>query len=201
MLEQLNDGISTLAAFSGLVAENMTRGPGWTFLDMGRRVERTYNLAHLLKNTLCKKSVAESRLLEDVLSIADSSMTYRRRYLAGLVTAPVIDLLLVDESNPRSMAFQISALMLSLDSLPRENSGPGRSPEQRIALSLLTDLRLLEIDRLTHVDETGRRAKFEEFLTRIVADLPALSNALAGRFFNHLQVSRHLARSTGQPPQ
>ncbi len=201
VLEQLNDGISTLAAFSGLVAENMTRGPGWTFLDMGRRVERTYNLAHLLKNTLCKKSVAESRLLEDVLSIADSSMTYRRRYLAGLVTAPVIDLLLVDESNPRSMAFQISALMLSLDSLPRENSGPGRSPEQRIALSLLTDLRLLEIDRLTHVDETGRRAKFEEFLTRIVADLPALSNALAGRFFNHLQVSRHLARSTGQPPQ
>ncbi len=200
-LDQLHDGISTLAAFSGLVTENMTRGPGWTFLNKGRRLERAFNLAQLLKNTLCTQSDAEGRLLEAVLAIADSSMTYRRRYLAGLVTAPVLDLLLVDESNPRSMAFQIAALLTGLESLPRENAGPVLSPEQRIVVSLLTDLRLLEIDRLGQVDEHGKRKRLEEFLNRIAADLPALSNTLAGRFFNHLQVSRHLARSSGGSTQ
>jgi uncharacterized circularly permuted ATP-grasp superfamily protein/uncharacterized alpha-E superfamily protein len=201
VLEQLDEAVTMLAAFSGLVAENMTRGPGWTFLDMGRRLERAQNLARLLKDTLITKTAAESRLLEAVLAIADSSMTYRRRYLAGLHTPPVVDLLLGDESNPRSIAFQMSALLASLDSLPGEKPGAARSQEQRIALSLLTELRLLEIDRLTQVDPTGRRPEFERLLERIVAEVPALSNALAGRYFNHLQTSRHLARSSGHPPQ
>ena len=40
VLELLDAGISRLAAFSGLVAENLTRGQSLTFLDMGRRLER-----------------------------------------------------------------------------------------------------------------------------------------------------------------
>jgi uncharacterized alpha-E superfamily protein len=197
VLEQLDEGITTLAAFSGLVAENMTRGPGWTFLDMGRRLERALNLARLLRDTLATQTAAEGRLLEAVLAIADSSMTYRRRYLAGLVTPPVVDLLLGDESNPRSIAFQIAALLSSLESLPGEKPGAARSLEQRIALSLLTELRLLQIDRLTHVDAAGRRPELSQLLGRIETELPVLSNALAGRYFNHLQTSRHLARTSG----
>ena len=36
----LNQMIVNLSAFSGLGMESMTRGPGWRFLDMGRRIER-----------------------------------------------------------------------------------------------------------------------------------------------------------------
>ena len=40
--------MTTLAAFNGMAAENMTRNHGWRFLDMGRRLERAFNLSELL---------------------------------------------------------------------------------------------------------------------------------------------------------
>ena len=45
MLDLLNRTVITLAAFGGLASESMTRGEGWRFLDMGRRLSRAYNLA------------------------------------------------------------------------------------------------------------------------------------------------------------
>jgi len=43
-LAVLNRCIATLASLRGLEMENMTRGPGWHFLGMGRRVERAVHL-------------------------------------------------------------------------------------------------------------------------------------------------------------
>jgi len=65
-----------------------------------------------------------------VLEIADSGMTYRRRYLASLQYAPVVDLLLVDESNPRSVIYQLDALGKHLSELPQAQSGL-RSEQER----------------------------------------------------------------------
>jgi uncharacterized alpha-E superfamily protein len=48
----LNQLLSSLAAFSGLATENMTRGPGWHFLDMGRRIERALHSIHLVERLL-----------------------------------------------------------------------------------------------------------------------------------------------------
>jgi hypothetical protein len=45
-----------------------------------------------------------------LLEIADSSMTYRNRYPGTLEAAPLIDLLVIDETNPRSIGFQFAAL-------------------------------------------------------------------------------------------
>ena len=58
-------------------------------------------------------------------------MTYRRRYMSQLQTAPVLDLLLADEANPRSLAYQLAALAESIDQLPRNESAPG--PERAAA--------------------------------------------------------------------
>ena len=84
-------------------------------------------------------------------------MTYRRRYLSTLQTAPVLDLLLADEDNPRSLAFQLSALSDDVERLPRGAPHPGRSPEERIILSVLTALRLADIDVLAKADDDGNR--------------------------------------------
>jgi uncharacterized alpha-E superfamily protein len=77
----------------------MTRGQAWRFLDMGRRLERAMTLVTLLRGTLSERCDREGPLLEAVLEIADSGMTYRRRYLATLQVAPVVDLLL-DRRRP-----------------------------------------------------------------------------------------------------
>src|SRR5262249_37620982 len=52
VLAHLNRMITDLAAFSGMEMENMTRGHGWRFLDVGRRLERSLNLTTLLKSAV-----------------------------------------------------------------------------------------------------------------------------------------------------
>jgi uncharacterized circularly permuted ATP-grasp superfamily protein/uncharacterized alpha-E superfamily protein len=198
VLEMLDAGISRLAAFNGLVAENLTRGQSWTFLDMGRRLERSLQTSGLLRGALGFDMRNEGPLLEALLEIADSAMTYRRRYLSTLQTAPVLDLLLADETNPRSLAFQLAALAESIDRLPRDPSLPGRSTEQRLVLAILTEVRLADVDALTRAEKSGMRERLDALLSRIEGNLPDVSEVLAASFFSHLQTSRHLG---GQAPE
>ena len=130
LVVMLNDVITTLAAFSGLAMDSMSRGQAWRFLDMGRRLERATHMTVLLRGALISVWPREGPVLEAVLEVADSSMTYRRRYLASLQAAPVVDLLLMDETNPRSVMFQMAALIAHIDALPREE-GVLRSAEQK----------------------------------------------------------------------
>ncbi len=126
MLETLEDLVINLTAFSGLTGENMTRSLGWKFLDMGRRLERGAHTIRLLQSTLVTTETPEAPLLEALLEVAESSMTYRRRYRSALQTAPVLDLLLADETNPRSLAFQLAALASHVGNLPRDHTSPRR---------------------------------------------------------------------------
>jgi uncharacterized circularly permuted ATP-grasp superfamily protein/uncharacterized alpha-E superfamily protein len=193
VLDLLNRTVSTLAAFGGLAMESMTRGQGWRFLDMGRRLERALKMVGLLGSTLVTAGNQEGPLLEALLEIADSSMTYRRRYLGSLQPAAVLDLLLADETNPRSLAFQLVALADDVDNLPWDAPLPGRSPEQRIMLSALTALRLADIDQLARAGADGQRAHLGDLLGRLEADLPILSDAISHHYLSHLQTARHLA--------
>ena len=107
----------------------MTRGQGWRFLDMGRRLERSLHTHRPAPEHARHVGRHEGPLLEALLEIADSSMTYRRRYMSSLQTAPVLDLLLADEANPRSLAFQLAALAESIDQpAPRRRRARPRAP-------------------------------------------------------------------------
>src|SRR5262249_14621736 len=116
----LDDGLRVLAAFHGLTHENMTRGFGWSFLDMGRRIARASNLAQLLLGKIARtwgsEEVTGSLLFP--LELADCFITYRSRYRLAPVLPLVLDLLLVDETNPRGVAFQLAALVRHIDTLP-----------------------------------------------------------------------------------
>ncbi len=201
-LEVLDRTVLTLAAFSGLAMESVTRGQGWRFLDMGRKLERSLQILGLVRATLVPSSSGgiprvvhgEGSLLEALLEIADSSMTYRRRYQVNLQAGAVLDLLLADETNPRSLAFQLSALMDDVEHLPREDTHPGRSAEQRLMLSSLTALRLADIEDLAQVDGQGRRTALDRLLAQFQTALPALSDAITQKYLSHLQASRHLGR-------
>ncbi|MEA2629874.1 MAG: hypothetical protein QOE66_93, partial [Chloroflexota bacterium] len=180
----------------GLVSEGMTRGQGRRFLEMGRRLERSLQIAVMLRSTLVSVHSPEASLLDAILEVSDSSMTYRRRYMSHVATAPVLDLLLADEANPRSLAYQIAALAEGIDHLPRNDSAPGRSESQRIILGALTRLRVADIGTLARVDQSGYRPDLEDLLSRIEADIPVLSDALTRNYFSHLEPPRQFSRST-----
>jgi uncharacterized circularly permuted ATP-grasp superfamily protein/uncharacterized alpha-E superfamily protein len=191
LTELLDDVVTCLAAFSGLAVDSMSRGQAWRFLDIGRRLERGLHMATLLRHALGTVSTREGPLLEALLEVADSSMTYRRRYLATLQAAPVVDLLLTDDSNPRSVLFQIAALLSHIEALPQE---PGATTPalQRLALRASFDLRLLDVTEFMHVNEAGDRPEFLAVLERLVALFPQLSNAISGSYLNHAMMSRQL---------
>jgi uncharacterized alpha-E superfamily protein len=207
IVDWLDDAVSTLAAFGGLTMESMTRGQAWRFLDMGRLIERSLHTMRLVRNTLLKASANEGPLLEALLEIADCSMTYRRRYLGSLHTAAVLDLLLADDTNPQSLAFQLTALSDTISQLPppsaqgivatvetNQDNGhlPERSPEQRLILTALTALQLADIEQLAHPNADGVRDQLEILLSSIDCELPLLSDAITSHYLSHLLPSRHL---------
>ena len=195
-LAMLNELLIDLAAFSGLAQESMTRTQGWRFLDMGRRLERSLHTISLLRSALVPVSTPDSPVLEALLEVADSSMTYRSRYLANLQVAPVIDLLITDETNPRSIAYQLDVLADHVEQLPREAT-PFRSPEQKIMMSAMTTLRLAEVDTLAQTDG-GIRPHLERLLARFSTQLPELSNVLSRTYLIHAGLTRQLPRASGE---
>ena len=133
--------------------------------------------------------------LSFVLELADSFITYRSRYRMAPVLPLVLDLLLVDESNPRSIAFQLAALSRHIDTLPQSGEGGGRIDEQRMALSLLTRVRVAQAQELAKAGPDGRRAELEALLDEQVAMLPHLSDAIGRRYFNLVEKDARWVRA------
>jgi uncharacterized circularly permuted ATP-grasp superfamily protein/uncharacterized alpha-E superfamily protein len=192
--EILNRTIVLLSAWSGLTMESMTRGQGWRFADMGRRIERGGYTATLLASTLVQVRDEEARLLEGLLETAESAITYRRRYFGELQTTPVLDLLLTDETNPRSLAFQLAALHEHVERLPRTSSRADRSGEQRIALAALGRVRLADVAALARRHADGKRLQLEELLGRLSDELLALSDSNTRSFHYHAESLRRVER-------
>lgn len=197
LLLLLNHLIGGLASFSGLTMENMTRGQGYRFLDIGRRIERSVHTLGLLRAGLANTGPAEGTILQAVLEISDSALTYRSRYGANLQTPAVLDLLLTDESNPRSLVFQMEALTGHLMQLPREKAYPFLSAEQQILTGAVSELRLLDIFALSESDTTGARTKLHTLLSRWLTLLPEMSDALARHYFSHTGTPRPLTAKVG----
>lgn len=185
-LRLLDDGLRVLAAFHGLTHENMTRNFGWSFLDMGRRLSRARNLSEVLLGIFGKTKGGEDETgsLLFVLELADSFITYRSRYRLAPLLPLVLDLLLVDEDNPRSIAFQLAQLSNHIDSLPQSGESGARIEEQRMILSLLTSVRLAEVTALTRSESDGTRPALQKLLNEQIEALPALSDVIGRRYFN-----------------
>ena len=190
--DRLNHVIITLSAFSGIVMESMTRGDGWRFLDIGRRLERAAQLTDMLRHSLHPESPSVG-VLEAILEIADSSITYRSRYLTSLQTDLVLDLLLADEANPRSIAFQLARLKEHVDHLPNSHSSIRRPQEARQALALLTAVQLADVRELGRTEDAAAAAARQGLLERLAADLGVLSETISRAYFTHAAQSRQLA--------
>ena len=137
--------ILDLAAFSGMQIENMTHGHGWRFLEIGRRVERTL-VVLVLAGDAARIAAHDDSVLTPLLEICDSSMTYRRLHFARPRLVPVLDLLLLNESNPRSVAYQIEALRVQSQHLPVDPQSALAGREKALSDALRSTLGGLNLD-------------------------------------------------------
>ena len=127
-----------------------------------------------------------------LLEIADSSMTYRNRYLGTIEAEPLVDLLVIDETNPRSIAFQVAALADHVDHLPREGNSPVLAAEQRAVMTALGLLRLADVSALAAIDVTGDRAQLGSMLATLDDSVRTCAESVTHRYLVHATPRRRL---------
>jgi uncharacterized alpha-E superfamily protein len=179
MLKVARQLIERFSALSGLIAEDMVRGPAWRFLDLGRRIERALSICRVTRQ-LCRAE-EQADALNVLLDLCDSQITYRSRYLTGPVHGAVRDLILLDPDNPRSLVFQLLTIGAHIAELPTLNEDG--LPERPLldARAILASLQNLTIDAVGD-------AELQEIETRLLG----LSDAISARYF--LQYERAEAR-------
>jgi len=174
-LAELDRDIAAFITLSGFALDGMTRDHGWRFLSIGRRIERLQFLCGTLQQALAGPADAD---LSWMLELADSSVTYRSRYMARPEWLPALDLLVRDLSNPRSIAFQLKGLH---DFLGRIESAYGEGIEERLDTAMMA---LEAID--PGADLQHGSARLAALLEEWYAASFRLSEQLGLRFFSHV---------------
>ena len=202
----LNQIVGLLSAFAGLASESMTRGPGWLFLDLGRRIERALCLLRLIDRLLVPVQSNPRPILESILDICDSSMTYRYRYLMSYDIGPVLDLLIADQTNPRGLAFQFMKIVSHLDALNIGDKTELIQQRKKMA-ELRGSLRLMDTETIgqpieTHMDsiqntQVLERTLLRNHLSEYTQGLIDLSEFIGRRFLTHTR-SRQLQDMVNQ---
>jgi uncharacterized circularly permuted ATP-grasp superfamily protein/uncharacterized alpha-E superfamily protein len=164
--------LQELASFAGLAQENMNRAAGWRFLEIGRRAERAINTVRFARQFAYEEATGED--LDVLLTLVDCQITYRSRYLVGPLLAPVRDLVVLDPYNPRSVAFQVSALNDHVASLPMLKEGGLIERPQRLAVAVQAVLTTAEAASLN-----------TQTLFALEQELLNLADAIGQHYFPH----------------
>lgn len=194
--DRLDHLIMQLVAFSGLIAESMTRESGWVLLDMGRRLERGLGLISLLRATLVPgmEEAQQRRLMETVLVICDSLNTFRRRYRSYMHLPTILELMLMDQKHPRSLAYQFEQLQHHLAALPRGQRQQRLGADERCILAAHTQLQLADVAELARIEAgEGIYQNLDEFLAGQAESLWQLSNLITSSYFSHSHPTQQLA--------
>jgi len=172
-LAWLDHAVTSMMTLSGFVLDGMTRNIGWRFLSIGRRIERLLQLC-----TALQVATQEGRAhgLDWLLDLADSTGTYRSRYLVAPEWLPVLDLLVRDDSNPRSLAFQVKGMSEYIAKLELSHG--------RFASDVLAPGQAA-LRELTPADLHPESAALEDVLEQLRRGASAVSDELSLKFFSH----------------
>ncbi|WP_433592491.1 circularly permuted type 2 ATP-grasp protein [Nocardia sp. CA-145437] len=168
--------LSALLSLTGIDAESTVRDTGWHVMDIGRRLERALALAALMSSALTGDHPPEAgRVVTDaVLQATVSAVSYRRRHRDSVRIAAVAGLLLFDEHNPRSLAYQLQRLDDDFQAIP---GASGSARPQRLLADAQRMLRRVDPADLEAVDAEGRRAELAELLDGVHLRLRKLSES------------------------
>jgi uncharacterized circularly permuted ATP-grasp superfamily protein/uncharacterized alpha-E superfamily protein len=170
----LDDATAALMTLAGFAFDGMTRDLGWRFMSLGRRLERLQFQSVVLQRAL---AMDENGNLDWLLDLSDSGITYRVRYRAQPEWLPVLDLLLCDESNPRSVLFQVNAILGTLNKIAQTHGDCGG----QLLAPFKEELIALQPDRDLH----HGNAMLSDLLSRIQSASAALSEQISVQFFSY----------------
>jgi uncharacterized alpha-E superfamily protein len=183
---KLTECLELLSAFSGMERENINRGSGWLFMSLGRRLERAICLIRQLREITKPLAPEDWAFLERLLEVADSSMTYRSRYYTTLQPLAVLDVMMADETNPRSLDFQLAHIADLYEKLPKYVPEDLESMQNAIISLRSINLHLMSYPPGAKAGASGQSLPaLDAFLRELGNLLPSWSNDLSSRYFSH----------------
>ncbi|WP_431283794.1 circularly permuted type 2 ATP-grasp protein [Humitalea sp. 24SJ18S-53] len=177
--EALGELLRYSAAVAGTAAENMVRGGGYLFLDLGRRMERASATCLGLAEALKEPPPRQETALRLALDLCDSVITYRSRYLTTLQPAPVLDLVLADPGNPRGVAFQCNEIRARLAAI----SNGTEAELVRAAGALQAEAEAIAAGLVEVPDQATAASLLPDRLEALREAIGALSDRVTRRYF------------------
>lgn len=166
-----------LAAITGAQTDRMTRDDGWRLLSIGRHIERLAFLAQALQKALKTHELMTENGFETMLALFDSTITFRARYQQSRDRVALVDLLVLDRDNPRSLAWVAHTLRGRLSKLHGSPAGVLCPLSHTVPNPNDWDLtRLCEPARLN------------ELLTQLQQTAYNVSETISTTYFTHAQV-------------
>lgn len=195
--EALDPLVTSLAGLAGLMQESMIRGMGWRFMELGKRIERSMQSINMVKSLMTPVPTQSEQaiLLTALLTSNEALITYRRRGRERRGIELGLELVLLDDSNPRSLIFQLDLLQRHLAKLPKNSKDKSEfSEEARALLEASTALKLSRMSELLK-SRDGRRLEIESLMTRLTGLLTDFSRLISDRHFDHRSAPQQLVNT------
>jgi len=195
MLHTLDNLITFIVAFIGLNRESISREQGWILLDTGRKIEQSLLLITMLRTTLVSKNSeqVEYNMQQSVLTSHESLVNYRYKYRMPINNALVLDLMLFDPNNPRSLTYQVDRLKAYLKNFPKNQTGYALTEYERLILEADTLLKLADKNELASTaSEAKEYTKLDDFLSKMYFLLSAIPDVISKTYFKHVLTPRSI---------
>lgn len=183
-LAALTRASNALAGITGAQTDRMTRDDGWQLLSIGRHLERLSFLTSALE--LAVKAGILDNPAEDgsgfvaLLALFDSTITYQAQHQQSRELAALLDLLVLDGENPRSLAWVARSLRGRLSKLA------GTAPQEPDALTLSVPvLETWLLQDLASFDASGELQALRTCLAECTKAAWQVSDAISARYFSH----------------
>ena len=187
-LRALESAGAFLAAMTGAQTDRMTRDDGWRLLSIGRLTERLHTLSSALKKAFETGAVFEEGGFNAVLALFDSTITFHAQYQQRRDTPALLDLLVLDRDNPRSLGWVVMTLRGRLAKLA--GNAPVDLPDLAAALAdpeewEMSDLWQEPADTNPVADRQRQYAQLISLINQLAQSALNLSDAIGRRYFSH----------------
>jgi len=186
---------TSMFAFLGMNRESVRREQGWNIMDLGRKLEQSLYTITLLKSIFHKKQSeqVEHDLLEALMVAGQSLITYRYTYRDHLQLPLALELLLLDNNYPKSLAYLVKKIKRYISILPNEDKDMPLSNRQRNMQEADTLLKLADAAILAkHDPDTKEYKVLAVFLDKIYNLLADTSILVSKTYFKHSQTQKQL---------
>ncbi|WP_370870749.1 circularly permuted type 2 ATP-grasp protein [Polaromonas sp.] len=192
-LAALESASGFLAAMTGAQTDRMSRDDGWRLLSAGRHIERLNTLASSLILGFETGAVFDEGGFGAILALFDSTITFHAQYQQQRDVRALLDLLVLDRDNPRSLGWVTQTLRGRLARLA-ENTVGAPQPVPDLTPTLPDPGSWLLSELCTPAPGAPDSEPYAGLLAQLELCCAAafeLSDTLSRRYFSHVAPDEH----------